>query len=278
MKIEQSHGGSGKQARAVIDGLEADVVTLSVAQDIDAIAAAGLTAKDWAKRLPNDSSPYTSTIVFLVRKGNPKGIKDWGDLVKPGVQLVAPNPKTGGGSRWNYLAAWGWALDQWGGDEAKARDFVTKVYRNIVALDSGSRASMTTFSQRGVGDALIAWENEAYLALKEPGGDQYEIVIPSESILAEPPVAIVDANVDRKGTRKAAEAYLNYLYGEEGQTLAATWFYRPRLPQVAARFAGQFPKLKLFTIEEKFGGWAKAQVTHFADGAIFDQIYQPGAK
>ncbi|HEX4507798.1 MAG TPA: sulfate ABC transporter substrate-binding protein [Alphaproteobacteria bacterium] len=278
VKIDQSHGGSGKQARAVIDGLEADVVTLSVAQDIDAIAAAGLTAKDWAKRLPNDSSPYTSTIVFLVRKGNPKGIKDWGDLVKPGVQLVAPNPKTGGGSRWNYLAAWGWALDQWGGDEAKARDFVTKVYRNVVSLDSGSRGSMTTFSQRGVGDALIAWENEAYLALKEPGGDQYEIVIPSESILAEPPVAIVDANVDRKGTRKAAEAYLKYLYGDEGQALAATWFYRPRSPQVAARFAGQFPKLKLFTIDEKFGGWAKAQATHFADGAIFDQIYQPGAK
>jgi sulfate transport system substrate-binding protein len=278
VKIEQSHGGSGKQARAVIDGLEADVVTLSVAQDIDAIAAAGLTAKDWAKHLPNDSSPYTSTIVFLVRKGNPKGIKDWDDLGKPGVAVVAPNPKTGGGSRWNYLAAWGWALDRWGGDEAKARDLVTRVYRNVVALDSGSRGSMTTFSQRGVGDVLIAWENEAYLALKEPGGGQYEIVVPSESILAEPPVAMIDANVDRKGTRKAAEAYLNYLYSDAGQTLAATWFYRPRSPEVTARFSAQFPKLKLFTIDEKFGGWTKAQATHFADGAIFDQIYQPGVK
>jgi sulfate transport system substrate-binding protein len=278
IKIDQSHGGSGKQARAVIDGLEADVVTLSVAQDIDAIAAAGLTAKDWAKRLPNDSSPYTSTIVFLVRRGNPKGIKDWDDLGKPGVAVVAPNPKTGGGSRWNYLAAWGWALDKWGGDETKARDLVSRIYRNVVSLDSGSRGSMTTFSLRGVGDVLIAWENEAYLALKEPGGDQYEIVVPSESILAEPPVAVIDANVDRKGTRKVAEAYLNYLYSDDGQALAATWFYRPRSPQVAERFAAQFPKLKLFTIEEKFGGWAKAQATHFADGAIFDQIYQPGAR
>jgi sulfate transport system substrate-binding protein len=278
VKIDQSHGGSGKQARAVIDGLEADVVTLSVAQDIDAIAAAGLTAKDWAKRLPNDSSPYTSTIVFLVRKGNPKGIKDWDDLGKPGVGVVAPNPKTGGGSRWNYLAAWGWALDKWDGDETKARELVSSIYRNVVSLDSGSRGSMTTFSQRGVGDVLIAWENEAYLALKEPGGDQYEIVVPSESILAEPPVAVIDANVDRKGTRKVAEAYLNYLYSDDGQSLAATWFYRPRSPQVAERFAAQFPKLKLFTIDEKFGGWAKAQATHFADGAIFDQIYQPGAR
>src|SRR6201996_9171460 len=278
VKIDQSHGGSGKQARAVIDGLEADVVTLSVAQDIDAIAGAGLTAKDWAKRLPNNSSPYTSTIVFLVRKGNPKGIKDWADLAKPGLQLVAPNPKTGGGSRWNYLAAWGWALDQWGGDEAKAREFVTKGYRNVVVLDSGSRGSRATFAPRGAGDALIAWENEAYLALKEPGGAQFEIVVPSESILAEPPVAIVDANVDRKGTRKVAEAYLKYLYSEDGQTLAATWFYRPRNQDVAAKYATQFPKLKLFTIDEKFGGWTKAQATHFADGAIFDQIYQPGVK
>jgi sulfate transport system substrate-binding protein len=274
--IQQSHGGSGKQARAVIDGLEADVVTLSVAQDIDAIAGVGLTAKNWASRLPNDSSPYTSTIVFLVRKGNPKGIKDWGDLAKPGISLVAPNPKTGGGSRWNYLAAWGWALDQPGGNEATARDLVTKIYRNVVALDSGSRGSMTTFAQRGVGDALIAWENEAFLALREPGGDQFEIVVPSESILAEPPVAIVDTNVDRKGTRKVAEAYLNYLYGDEGQILAATWYYRPRSPEIAARYARQFPNLKLFTINEKFGGWTKAQSVHFADGAIFDQIYQPG--
>jgi sulfate transport system substrate-binding protein len=276
--VQQSHGGSGKQARSVIDGLEADIVTLSVAQDIDAIATAGLTAKDWATRLPNDSSPYTSTIVFLVRKGNPKGIKDWGDLARPGIALVAPNPKTGGGSRWNYLAAWGWALDQSGGDEAKARDFVTKVYRNVVVLDSGSRGSMTTFSHRGVGDALIAWENEAFLALKEPGGDQFEIVVPSESILAEPPVAVVDANVDRKGTRKVAEAYLKYLYSDDGQTLAATWYYRPRSPEIAARFTAQFPKLKLFTIDQKFGGWTKAQATHFADGAIFDQIFQPGSK
>jgi len=275
--IQQSHGGSGKQARAVIDGLEADVVTLSVALDIDGIAKAGLTAKDWAGRLPNNSSPYTSTIVLLVRKGNPKGIKDWGDLAKPGVSIVAPNPKTGGGSRWNYLAAWGWALDQPGGDEAKARDFVGKVYRNIAVLDSGSRGSMTTFAQRGIGDVLIAWENEAFLALKEAGPDKFEIVVPSESILAEPPVAVVDANVDRKGTRKLAEAYLKYLYTDEGQTIAADWYYRPRSPAVAQKYAGQFVKLKLFTIDEKFGGWEQAQKTHFADGGVFDQIYQQNA-
>ena len=276
--VRQSHGGSGKQARAVIDGLEADVVTLSVALDIDAIADAGLTAKDWNKRLPNDSSPYTSTIVLLVRKGNPKGIKDWGDLARPGITIVAPNPKTGGGSRWNYLAAWGWALDQPGGNDMTAREFVTKVYRNVAVLDSGSRGSMTTFAQRGVGDVLIAWENEAFLALKEPGGDQFEIVVPSESILAEPPVAVIDTNVDHKGTRKVAEAYLNYLYSDAGQDLAAQWFYRPRSPAVAARYTAQFPKLKLFTIDEKFGGWDKAQAVHFADGAIFDQIYQPASK
>ena len=276
--VRQSHGGSGKQARAVIDGLEADVVTLSVALDIDAIADAGLTAKNWSKRLPNDSSPYTSTIVLLVRKGNPKGIKDWGDLARPGVTIVAPNPKTGGGSRWNYLAAWGWALDQPGGNDMTAREFVTKVYGNVAVLDSGSRGSMTTFAQRGVGDVLIAWENEAFLALKEPGGDQFEIVVPSESILAEPPVAVIDTNVDHKGTRKVAEAYLNYLYSDAGQDLAAQWFYRPRSPAVAARYTAQFPKLKLFTIDEKFGGWDKAQAVHFADGAIFDQIYQPGSK
>jgi sulfate/thiosulfate transport system substrate-binding protein len=276
--IDQSHGGSGKQARSVIDGLDADVVTLSVALDIDAIAAAGLTAKGWSQRLPNDSSPYTSTIVLLVRKGNPKGIKDWGDLARPGVSILTPNPKTGGGSRWNYLAAWGWALDQPGGSEATARDFVTKVYRNVQVLDSGSRGSMTTFAQRGIGDVLIAWENEAFLALKEPGGDQFEIVVPSESILAEPPVAIVDANVDRKGTRKVAEAYLQYLYSDDGQDIAANWFYRPRSAAVFARHTVQFSKLKLFTIEDKFGGWAKAQATHFADGAIFDQIYQPASK
>ncbi len=276
--VQQSHGGSGKQARAVIDGLEADVVTLAVAQDIDAIAKSGLTGKDWAERLPNHSSPYTSTIVLLVRKGNPKNIKDWGDLARPGISAVAPNPKTGGGSRWNYLAAWGWALDQYGGDQAKARDFVAKVYGNMAVLDSGSRGSMTSFAQRGVGDVLIAWENEALLALKEEGGDKFEIVVPSESILAEPPVAVIDATVDHKGTRKVAEAYLKYLYSDEGQDLAAKWFYRPRSPQVAARYEAQFPKLKLFTIEDKFGGWDKAQATHFADGGTFDQIYQPGAK
>ncbi len=276
--VQQSHGGSGKQARAVIDGLEADVVTLAVAQDIDAIAKSGLTGKDWAERLPNHSSPYTSTIVLLVRKGNPKNIKDWGDLARPGISAVAPNPKTGGGSRWNYLAAWGWALDQYGGDQAKARDFVAKVYGNMAVLDSGSRGSMTSFAQRGVGDVLIAWENEALLALKEEGGDKFEIVVPSESILAEPPVAVIDATVDHKGTRKVAEAYLKYLYSDEGQDLAAKWFYRPRSAAVAARYEGQFPKLKLFTIEEKFGGWEKAQATHFADGGTFDQIYQPGAK
>jgi sulfate transport system substrate-binding protein len=275
--IQQSHGGSGKQARAVIDGLEADVVTLAVSLDIDAIAKAGLTASDWARRLPQNSTPYTSTIVFLVRKGNPKGIHDWGDLVKPGVSIVTPNPKTGGGSRWNYLAAWGWALDQYGGDEGKARDFVTKIYRNVAVLDSGSRGSTITFTQRGVGDVLLAWENEAFLALKESGAGSYELVVPSESILAEPPVAVVDEVVDRKKTRKVAEAYLNYLYSEEGQELAAAWFYRPRSPAVAARYAKQFPALKLFTIEEKFGGWEKAQAVHFNDGAIFDQIYQPGA-
>ncbi len=276
--VEQSHGGSGKQARAVIDGLEADVVTLAVAQDIDAIAKSGLTGKDWAERLPNHSSPYTSTIVLLVRKGNPKNIKDWGDLARPGISAVAPNPKTGGGSRWNYLAAWGWALDQYGGDQAKARDFVAKVYGNMAVLDSGSRGSMTSFAQRGVGDVLIAWENEALLALKEEGGDKFEIIVPSESILAEPPVAVIDATVDHKGTRKVAEAYLKYLYSDEGQDLAAKWFYRPRSAAVAAHYEGQFPKLKLFTIEEKFGGWEKAQATHFADGGTFDQIYQPGAK
>ena len=275
--VQQSHGGSGKQARAVIDGLEADVVTLSVAQDIDAIAKSGLTGKDWAERLPNHSSPYTSTIVLLVRKGNPKNIKDWGDLARPGISAVAPNPKTGGGSRWNYLAAWGWALDQYGGDQAKAKDFVAKVYGNMAVLDSGSRGSMTSFAQRGVGDVLIAWENEALLALKEEG-DKFEIVVPSESILAEPPVAVIDATVDHKGTRKVAEAYLKYLYSDEGQDLEAKWFYRPRSTDVAARYDAQFKKLKLFTIDEKFGGWDKAQATHFADGGTFDQIYQPGAK
>jgi sulfate transport system substrate-binding protein len=278
IKFQQSHGGSGKQARSVIDGLEADVVTLAVSTDIDAIADAGLTAKDWASRLPDRSSPYTSTIIFLVRKGNPKGIKDWDDLVKPGVGVVTPNPKTGGGSRWNYLAAWGWALDHYTGDETKAQDFVTSLYRNVAVLDSGSRGSTITFTQRGVGDVLLAWENEAFLAIKEAGPDKFEIVIPSESILAEPPVAVVDSVVDRKGTRKAAEAYLKYLYSDAGQEIAAQWFYRPRSPVIAAKYAAQFPALKLFTIDEKFGGWAKAQQKHFVDGAIFDQIYQPGGR
>jgi sulfate transport system substrate-binding protein len=275
--IQQSHGGSGKQARAVIDGLDADVVTLALAGDIDAIAKVDLIKKDWIDRLPDHSAPYTSTIVFLVRKGNPKNIKDWDDLVKPGVAVITPNPKTSGGARWNYLAAWGWALDKFGGDDAKARDFVTRLYKNVPVLDSGARGSTVTFTERGVGDVLVAWENEAFLAIKEAGGDKYEIVAPSESILAEPPVAVVDANVDRKGTRKVAEAYLKYLYSDEGQDIAAKWFYRPRNAAVAARYAAQFPKLKLFTIDEKFGGWAKAQPTHFGDGGVFDQIYRPGA-
>ncbi|HTJ65878.1 MAG TPA: sulfate ABC transporter substrate-binding protein [Alphaproteobacteria bacterium] len=275
--IQQSHGGSGKQARAVIDGLEADVVTLALAGDIDGIAKSGQIAKDWIDRLPDHSTPYTSTIVFLVRKGNSKHIKDWDDLVRPDVAVVTPNPKTSGGARWNYLAAWGYALDKSGGDEAKAKDFVAKLYKNVPVLDSGARGSTVTFTQRGVGDVLVAWENEAFLAVKE-AGDAYEIVSPSESILAEPPVAVVDANVDRKGTRKVAEAYLKYLYTDEGQNIAANWYYRPRNQAVAEKYAAQFPKLKLFTIDEKFGGWAKAQQTHFADGGVFDQIYQPNAK
>ncbi len=276
--FQQSHGGSGKQARAVIDGLEADVVTLALAGDIDAIAKAGQIKDGWIDRLPDNSTPYTSTIVFLVRKGNPKGIKDWDDLVKPGVSVVTPNPKTSGGARWNYLGAWGFALDKFKGDEAKAKDFVAGLYRNVPVLDSGARGSTVTFAQRGLGDVLIAWENEAFLAVKEAGGDAYEIVTPSESILAEPPVAVVDANVDRKGTRKVAEAYLKYLYSDDGQNIAANWYYRPRNQEVAAKYAAQFPKLKLFTIDETFGGWSKVQATHFADGGVFDQIYQPGAR
>ncbi|MFZ1642271.1 MAG: sulfate ABC transporter substrate-binding protein [Candidatus Contendobacter sp.] len=274
--IQQSHGGSGKQARAVIDGLEADVVTLALAYDIDAIAEKGkLIPADWQKRLPNNSSPYTSTIVFLVRKGNPKGIKDWDDLAKPGVSVITPNPKTSGGARWNYLAAWGYALKQYGNDEAKAREFVTKLFKNVPVLDSGARGSTTTFTERGIGDVFISWENEAYLATKELGPDKFEIVTPSLSILAEPPVTVVDKVVDKKGTRKAAEAYLHYLYSDEGQNIAGKHFYRPRDPKVAAQYAGQFSKVNLFTIDEVFGGWQKAQKTHFADGGIFDQIYQP---
>jgi sulfate transport system substrate-binding protein len=274
--VRQSHGGSGKQARAVIDGLEADVVTLALAYDIDAIAEKGYLPANWQKRLPYNSSPYTSTIVFVVRKGNPKGIKDWGDLVKPGVSVVTPNPKTSGGARWNYLAAWGYALRQPGGDEAKARDFVSRLYRNVPVLDSGARGSTTTFVEREIGDVLLAWENEAFLAVKEMGKDDFEIVMPSISVLAEPPVALVDKIADKRGTRAAAQAYLDYLYSPEGQELAAKHYYRPRDPAVAERHRERFPQLQLFTVDEAFGGWAKAQAAHFKDGGTFDQIYQPG--
>ena len=275
LTIRQSHGGSGKQGRAVIDGLEADVVTLALAYDIDAISAkAGLLPKDWQQRLPNNSSPYTSTIVFLVRKGNPKGIKDWDDLIKPGVAVITPNPKTSGGARWNYLAAWGYALHQNGDDEAKAKDFVTRLFKNAPVLDSGARGSTTTFVERGIGDVLLTWENEAFLAVKELGPDRFEIVTPSESILAEPPVALVDRVVDRHGTRAVAQAYLDYLYSDEGQILIGKHFYRPSNPAIADRFTVQFPAIRLFTIDERLGGWQEAQHVHFADGGIFDQIYQ----
>ncbi|MCC9648814.1 sulfate ABC transporter substrate-binding protein [Rubrivivax sp. JA1029] len=271
--IKQSHGGSGKQARSVIDGLDADVVTLALAYDIDEIAAkAGLLAPDWQKRLKHNSAPYTSTIVFLVRKGNPKGIKDWDDLAKPGIGVITPNPKTSGGARWNYLAAWGYALKKYG-SEAKAQEFVGKVLANVPVLDSGARGSTTTFVERGVGDVLLAWENEALLALKELGPDKFDIVAPSLSILAEPPVAVVDKVVDRKGTRAVAQAYLEYLCSPEGQDLAGQNYYRPTDPKVAAKYAGQFPKVTLFTIDQVFGGWAKAQKTHFGDGGTFDQVY-----
>jgi sulfate transport system substrate-binding protein len=276
LTVKQSHGGSGKQARSVIDGLSADVVTLALAYDIDEIAERGLLAKDWQKRLPHNSSPYTSTIVLLVRKGNPKGIKDWGDLVKPGVQVISPNPKTSGGARWNYLAAWGYALKQPGGNDASAKDFVTRLLKNVPVLDSGARGATTTFVERGIGDVLIAWENEAILALKELGPDKFEIVVPSISILAEPPVAVVDKVVDKRGTRKVAEAYLKFLYSEQGQEIAAKNYYRPISESAAKKYAAQFPKLKLLTIDDTFGGWGKAQKTHFADGGSFDQIYQPG--
>ena len=275
--IRQSHGGSGKQARSVIDGLEADVVTLALAYDIDQIAekGGGLPA-NWQSRLPNNSSPYTSTIVLLVRKGNPKGIKDWGDLAKPGVSVITPNPKTSGGARWNYLAAWAWALRQPGGNEAKAKDFVSRLYKNVPVLDAGARGSTTTFVERGIGDVLIAWENEALLAIKELGPGKFEVVAPSLSILAEPPVAVVDKIAGKHGTTEVARAYLEYLYTPEGQEIAARHFYRPRMPTVAAKYANQFPKMTLVTVDEVFGGWKKAQATHFADGAFFDQIYQPG--
>jgi sulfate/thiosulfate transport system substrate-binding protein len=276
--IQQSHSGSSKQARAVIDGLQADVVTLALAYDIDAISQnAGLLAADWQKRLPQNSTPYTSTIVFLVRKGNPKKIKDWDDLVKPGVSVITPSPKTSGGARWNYLAAWAYALKQPAGSDAKAQDFVKRLYKNVPVLDSGARGATTTFAQREIGDVLIAWENEAFLSLKELGADKVEIVVPSMSILAEPPVSIVDKVVDKKGTRAVAQAYLEYLYTPEGQEIVARNYYRPRLEAVAKKYASTFPKIKLVTIDEVFGGWQKAQKTHFADGAIFDQIYQPGS-
>jgi sulfate transport system substrate-binding protein len=275
--IEQSHGGSGKQARAVIDGLEADVVTLALAYDIDAIAQnSDLLDKNWQARLPNNSSPYTSTIVFLVRKGNPKAIKDWPDLVKEGVEVITPNPKTSGGARWNYLAAWAYALKQSGGDEAKAQQFVADLYSRVPVLDTGARGSTTTFAQRGIGDVLLAWENEAFLAMKQLGEDQLEIVVPSSSILAEPPVAIVDKNVEDHRTRKVAEAYLQFLYSPEAQEIAAQNFYRPTDQAVAAKHKGQFPDIPLVTIDDTFGGWQVAQQKHFADGGIFDQIYRPG--
>ena len=271
--IKQSHGGSGKQARSVIDGLQADVVTLALASDVDAIHdKAKLLPADWQKRLPHNSSPYTSTIVFLVRKGNPKHVKDWDDLVKPGIAVITPNPKTSGGARWNYLAAWAYALKKTG-DEAQAREFVKKLYRNVPVLDSGARGSTTTFVERGIGDVLLAWENEAFLALRELGPDKFEIVAPSLSILAEPTVAVVDKVADKRKTRAIATAYLEYLYSEQGQEIAAKNYYRPTLESVAKKYAQQFPKLNLITVDEVFGGWRKAQKTHFADGGSFDQIY-----
>ncbi|OYX69642.1 MAG: ABC transporter permease [Rhizobiales bacterium 32-66-11] len=273
LTVRQSHGGSGKQARSVIDGLEADVVTLALAYDIDAIAARGLLAADWQKRLPDNAAPYTSTIVFLVRKGNPKGIKDWNDLIKPGIKVVTPNPKTSGGARWNYLAAWGYALKHNGGDEAKAKAFVAALFKNAPVLDTGARGSTVTFVERGIGDVLIAWENEAYLSINELGPDKFDIITPSLSILAEPPVAVVDKVVDKRGTRAVAEAYLKYLYTPEGQEIAAKNYYRPRDPAIAAKYKDKFAPVELFTIDQVFGGWTKAQKTHFSDGGVFDQIY-----
>lgn len=279
VRIQQSHGGAGKQARAVIDGLEAHVVTLALEYDIDAIAEkSGVIAKNWRSRLPHNSTPYTSTIVFLVRKGNPKNIKDWDDLARQGISVVTPNPKTSGGARWNYLAAWAFASHKFQKDEKKIQDFMSRLYRNVPVLDSGARGSTTTFVQRGIGDVLLAWENEALLATKKLGQKDFEIVVPSivvpsSSILAEPPVALVDRVVDKRGTRKVAQAYLEYLYTKEGQEIAAKHFYRPRDPEIAAKYAGQFPEVKLFTVDEIFGGWQKAQKVHFADGGTFDQIY-----
>lgn len=276
VRIEQSHGGSGKQARAVIDGLAADVVTLALAYDIDVIAEkAGLLPTNWQTRLPNNSSPYTSTIVFLVRKGNPKQIKDWDDLIKPGVAIVTPNPKTSGGARWNYLAAWGFALNKFGNDEAKAKEFMRALFKNVPVLDPGARGATTTFVQREVGDVLLAWENEAHLALKEFGAEKFEIVVPSLSILAEPPVAMIDKVVKKNGTETLAKAYLEFLYTEEGQEIAAKNFYRPRNEKIAAKYSNQFAKIKLITIDEGFGGWHAAQKKHFNEGGIFDEIVRP---
>nr|QIP02716.1 sulfate ABC transporter substrate-binding protein [Bradyrhizobium symbiodeficiens] len=273
VEIKQSHGGSGSQARSVIDGLQADVVTLALAYDIDAIANKGLTATDWQKRLPQNASPYTSTIVFLVRKGNPKAIKDWDDLIKPGVAVITPNPKTSGGARWNYLAAWGFAQKKYGSVD-KAKDFIGKLFQQVPVLDTGARGATVTFVERGVGDVLLAWENEAYLALKEFGPEKFEIVAPPLSILAEPPVAIVDKVADRKGSRNAADAYLRYWYTKEGQEIAARNFYRPRDAEVAKKYENSFAKVEMFTIDEFFGGWTKAQKEHFGDGGVFDQIYK----
>ncbi|WP_210191752.1 MULTISPECIES: sulfate ABC transporter substrate-binding protein [Rhodomicrobium] len=277
VKISQSHGGSGKQARTIIDGLEADVATLALAYDIDEIAErSGKLPKDWQTRLPNNSSPYTSTIVFLVRKGNPKGIKDWNDLAKPGVSVITPNPKTSGGARWNYLAAWGYALKTNGGDEAKAKEFLAAIFKNVPVLDSGARGSTTTFVQRGLGDVLLAWENEGFLSINEFGPDKFEVVVPSLSILAEPPVTLVDEVAKKHGTTDVAKAYLDYLYSPEGQKLAAKHYYRPRKPELAdPADNARFPNVTLFTIDDVFGGWQKAQKTHFADGGTFDEIYQP---
>jgi sulfate/thiosulfate transport system substrate-binding protein len=272
--IKQSHGGAGRQARSVIDGLEADVVTLALAYDIDAIAERGLIAKDWIKRLPNNSAPYTSTIVFLVRKGNPKGIKDWDDLAKPGVQVITPNPKTSGGARWNYLAAWAFALKKWGNDEAKAEKFVTDIYKNVPVLDTGARGSTITFTRRNIGDVFLSWENEAFLAVKEFGPDKFEIVVPSLSILAEPNVTVVDKVVDKRGTRALAEEYLRYLYSEEGQVIAAKHYYRARNQTAVAKSGQTFLKVELITIDDVFGGWQAAQKKHFNDGGIFDRIYR----
>jgi len=272
--INNSHGGSGKQARSVIDGLDADVVTLALSYDIDAIAGKGLLATDWQKKFKDNSTPYTSTIVFLVRKGNPKGIHDWSDITKPGIGVIVANPKTSGGARWAYLAAYGWALKQPGATDATARAYIKKVYENVPVLDSGARGATVTFAERGVGDVLLAWENEGYLSLKEFGADKFDVVYPPSSIRAEPPVALVDKVVDRKGTRVVAQAYLDYLYSPEAQEIEARNFYRPIDPTVAAKYASKFPKLKLFTIDDTFGGWTKAQATHFADGGVFDQIYK----